>query len=195
MDRTTEIQANIDDWAAGHRKWLAEGIRECGHHEMYFGHGRCVSCAQEASYVSLEEALDQAYPFEPEPEFRPRAMPQTAYYGSAKIESGDRPLARHVEDNPDQYREWIVDATGMAVRYVPGTHSMDARHVRKSARECAPGTVVWLSTLGTIHGPGWKRVTVARWEGHGNGYASLFSTDGHACGQFRAVDLLEVEPA
>lgn len=197
MDRTTQIEQNINEWAAGHREWLRSGIRECGHHEMYFHAGRneCISCSAEAKYLTLEDALEEAFPFEPEAKIRPKAMPQGAYYGPGKVESGERPLARHVEDNPDQYREWIVDATGMAVRYTPGVHSMDARHVRKNARECTPGTIVWLATMGTIHGPGWKRITVSRWEGHGNGYASLFSTDGYACGQFRAVDLLEVQPA
>lgn len=62
MDRTAEIQANIDDWSADHRRWLKEAVRECGHHEMYFGHGRCVCCSRESSYVSLEEALSAAYP-------------------------------------------------------------------------------------------------------------------------------------
>lgn len=65
MGRTAEIQANINDWAEGHRRWLKEGIRECGHHEMYFHKGRnlCIVCKREADrgYVSLEEALELAY--------------------------------------------------------------------------------------------------------------------------------------
>jgi hypothetical protein len=65
MSRTAEIQANINDWTDSHRRWLKEGIRECGHHEMYFHKGRnvCIVCKREADrgYVSLEEALALAY--------------------------------------------------------------------------------------------------------------------------------------
>ena len=65
MDRTAEIQANIDDWTDSHRRWLREGIRECGHHEMYFHKGRniCIVCKRETDrgYVSMDEALKLAY--------------------------------------------------------------------------------------------------------------------------------------
>lgn len=67
-------------------------------------------------------------------------------------------------------------------------------NVLKTARECTPGTVVWLS-VGDTHGVGWKVVTVKSWTGHGNGYASLRSEGGSHCGQFLATDLLEVQPA
>lgn len=65
MASTAQIQENISEWAAAHREWMANGIRECGHHEMYFHktHGVCLPCKREADrgYVSLEDALALAY--------------------------------------------------------------------------------------------------------------------------------------
>lgn len=105
----------------------------------------------------------------------------------------------HIEsDYATTGRNWTYEYTVVKSVNVPaGTTALPAlwieTNVRKTARECTPGTVVWLATPGTIHGPGWKRITVARWEGQGNGYASLFSTDGNHCGQFLADELLECE--
>lgn len=65
MASTQQIAENISEWAEGHRRWLKEGVRECGHHEMYFHktHGVCLPCKREADrgYVSLEDALALAY--------------------------------------------------------------------------------------------------------------------------------------
>lgn len=190
MDRSAEIAENISEWASAHREWMRTAIRDCGHHEMYFHKGRneCISCTSESKYLSLEEALEEAYPFEPAPKFRPRAMPQTALYGPGREECRV-PLLRHVQDEPDMYREW-VPGDGRVERY----QYWKEGNVRLSARECAPGTRVWL-TVGDTTGIGWKVITVKYWRGHGNGYASLISTDGISCGQFRAVDLLECEPS
>ena len=65
MSRIAEIQENISEWAAAHREWMANGIRECGHHEMYFHktHNVCLPCKRESDrgYVNLEDALALAY--------------------------------------------------------------------------------------------------------------------------------------
>lgn len=58
------LEANVTEWAAGHRNWLRTAIRECGHHAMYrTASDECVICPQEAArgYVSLAEALELAY--------------------------------------------------------------------------------------------------------------------------------------
>lgn len=62
MDRASQIQANVDEWAEGHRRWMKEAINDCGHHEMYTGKNGCVSCQVESKYLSLDEALAEAYP-------------------------------------------------------------------------------------------------------------------------------------
>lgn len=66
MDRTAEIEQNINEWTEGHRHWLATAIRECGHHAMYFNKSRgfCVCCRAESGFVSLEAALELAFPEE-----------------------------------------------------------------------------------------------------------------------------------
>lgn len=65
MPNATQIQENISEWAAAHREWMRNGIRECGHHEMYFHktHNVCLPCKRETDrgYVSFDEALSLAY--------------------------------------------------------------------------------------------------------------------------------------
>lgn len=56
------FEDRVEQWAAGHRKWLVEGIAPCGHHEMYAGRNGCVSCEIESKYLTLEDALAEAYP-------------------------------------------------------------------------------------------------------------------------------------
>jgi hypothetical protein len=75
-------------------------------------------------------------------------------------------------------------------RIDPNSTRIDASNVVITAREAVPGTVVVVE--------GWASfavVTVARWEPAGDGYATLYGTDGIARGKFREGDYLEADPA
>lgn len=74
-------------------------------------------------------------------------------------------------------------------RHDPNSTRLDASNVVITAREAVPGTVVMVE--------GWAcfaQITVQRWEGHGDGYATLYGTDGIAHGQYRADEYLEADP-
>jgi hypothetical protein len=74
-------------------------------------------------------------------------------------------------------------------RHDPNSTRLDAKNAVITAREAVPGTVVLVE--------GWAsfaQVTVARWEGHGDGYATLYGTDGIAHGTYREGDYLEADP-
>lgn len=60
------VEQNVNEWAAGHSNWMANAIQSCGHHEMYTRRstGECVSCTLESGFVSLDEALELAFPAE-----------------------------------------------------------------------------------------------------------------------------------
>jgi hypothetical protein len=74
-------------------------------------------------------------------------------------------------------------------RHDPNSIRLDASNVVITAREAVPGTVVVVE--------GWAsfaQVTVQRWEDCGDGYATLYGTDGIAHGKYRAGDYLEADP-
>lgn len=74
-------------------------------------------------------------------------------------------------------------------RHDPDSARIDASNVVITARQAVPGTVVVVE--------GWAsfaQVTVARWEPAGDGYATLYGTDGIARGKFREGDYLEADP-
>lgn len=60
-----------------------------------------------------------------------------------------------------------------------------------TARQATPGTKLVIPVVNE-HGVGWKIATVREWRGLGNGYAALFSTDGHHLGQYEADHMFTV---
>lgn len=74
-------------------------------------------------------------------------------------------------------------------RHDPNSTRIDASNVVITAREAVPGTVVVVE--------GWAsfaQVTVRNWEDCGDGYTTLYGTDGIAHGKYRADDYLEADP-
>ncbi|MGK5729742.1 hypothetical protein [Streptomyces sp. URMC 124] len=74
-------------------------------------------------------------------------------------------------------------------RHDPHSTRIDASNVVITARQAVPGTVVVVE--------GWAsfaQVTVRNWEPAGDGYATLYGTDGIARGKFRQGDYLEADP-
>lgn len=58
------LDQKVNEFVADHRNWMATAVRECGHHEMYTRRstGECVICTLESGFVSLDEALELAFP-------------------------------------------------------------------------------------------------------------------------------------
>lgn len=74
-------------------------------------------------------------------------------------------------------------------RHDPNSVRIDATNVVITAREAVPGTVVLVE--------GWAsfaQVTVRNWAPDGDGYATLYGTDGIAHGKYLPHEYLEADP-
>jgi hypothetical protein len=85
-------------------------------------------------------------------------------------------------DPPNRWRKTMD-------RHDPNSTRIDASNVVITAREAVPETVVVVE--------GWAsfaQVTVRNWESAGDGYATLYGTDGIARGKYLPSDYLEADP-